>query len=177
MRTYIIHTNEIDISFGSYNAAEEAAREALLEDHDEDEITEDMIWRWIYDVIEINGSDFWHEVERVSDGPWLVIADIGTWRGRFPGGKVFDSLCQAMSEIVSNMDYVTIEETERGSVHATCIHHDGRNHFDVYRLSDRGRTWYENHGDNLDWQTICETLVKPYNRRAPHLRKAFGWVA
>lgn len=177
MRTYIIHTNEIDISFGSYNAAEEAAREALLEDHDEDEITEDMIWRWIYDVMEINGSDFWHEVERVSDGPWLVIADIGTWRGRFPGGKVFNTLQQAVSEIVSNMDYVTIEETERGSVHATCVHHDGRNHFDVYRLSDRGRAWYENHGDNLDWQTICETLAKSHNRRAPHLRKAFGWVS
>ena len=177
MRTHIIHTNEIDVSFGSYDAAEEAAREALLEDHEEDEITADMIWRWIYDVMEINGSDFWREVERVSDGPWLVIADIGTWRGRFPGGKVFDTLRQAVSEIVSNMDCVTIEETERGSVHATCVHHDGRNHFDVYRLSDRGRAWYENHGDNLDWQTICETLAKTYNRRAPHLRKAFGWVA
>ena len=30
MRTHIIHTNEIDVSFGSYDAAEEAAREALL---------------------------------------------------------------------------------------------------------------------------------------------------
>ena len=74
------------------------------------------------------------------------------------------------------MEYVTIEETDQGSVHATCVHHDGRNHFDVYRLSERGKAWYENHGDYLDWQTICETLAKPHNRRAPHLRKAFGWV-
>lgn len=177
MRTHIIHTNEIDVSFGSYDAAEETAREALLEDHEEDEITEDMIWRWIYDVMEVDGSDFWRAVELVSDGPWLVIADLGTWRGRFPGGRVFDTLRQAVSTICNDMEYVTIEETDRGSVHATCVHHDGRNHFDVYRLSERGKAWYENHGDNLDWQTICETLVKPYNRRAPHLRKAFGWVA
>lgn len=177
MRTHIIHTNEIDVSFGSYDATEEAAREALLEDHEEDEITEDMIWHWIYDVMEVNGSEFWHEVECVSDGPWLVIADIGTWHGHLPGGKVFDTLRQAVSEIVSKMDYVTIEETNGGSVHATCVHHDGRNHYDLYRLSERGKAWYKNHGDDLDRRTICETLSKPHNRCAPHLRKAFGWVA
>ena len=177
MKKHIIHTNEIDVSFGSYDAAEEAAREALLEDHEADEITDDMIWRWLYDIMEINGSEFWHDVERVSDGPWLVIADIGTWQGRSPGGRIFDTLQAAISTICSNMEYVTITETDRGSVHVTCIHHDGRNHFDVYRLSERGKTWYENHGDYLDRQTVCETLTKPHNRRAPHLRKAFGWVA
>ena len=177
MRKHIIHSNEIDISFGSYDAAEKAAREALLEDHEADEITDDMIWRWIYDVMEISASDFWYEVELVQDGPWLAIADIGTWQGRFPGGKLFDTLRQAVSAICSGMEYVTIEETDRGSVHATCVHHDGRNHYDVYRLSKRGKAWYENHAQYLDRETVCETLTKPYNRRAPHLRRAFGWVA
>ena len=85
MRTHIIHTNEIDVSFGSYDAAENAAREALLEDHEEDEITEDMIWRWIYDVMEINGSDFWREVERImgalsQQSPFLLILHTNPFR-------------------------------------------------------------------------------------------------
>lgn len=177
MKTHVIHTNEIDVSFGSYDAAEEAAHKALLEDFEEDKITEEMIWRWLYDVMEHSGLDFWCEVEHVAGGPWLVIADVGTWRGRFPGGRVFDTLAQAVSAICKDMEYVTIEETNGGSVHAACVHHDGRNHYDLYRLSERGKTWYENHGDDLDWRTICETLSKAHNRRAPHLRKAFGWVA
>lgn len=177
MRKHIIHSNEIDVSFGSYDAAEKAAREALLEDHEADEITDDMIWRWIYDVMEISASDFWYEVELVQDGPWLVIADIGTWQGRLPGGRLFDTLRQAVSAICSGMEYVTIEETDRGSVHATYVHHDGRNHYDVYHLSERGKAWYESHAQYLNRETIYETLAKPHNRRAPHLRRAFGWVA
>ena len=177
MRKHIIHSNEIDVSFGSYDAAEKAAREARLEDHEADESTDDMIWRWIYDVMEISASDFWYEVELVQDGPWLVIADIGTWQGRLPGGRLFDTLRQAVSAICSGMEYVTIEETDRGSVHATYVHHDGRNHYDVYHLSERGKAWYESHAQYLNRETICETLAKPHNRRAPHLRRAFGWVA
>lgn len=177
MKKHVLHTNEIDVSFGSYDAAEQQAREALLEDYDADEITDDLIWRWLYDVMEMNSSEFWDDVQRVKDGPWLVIADIGTWRGRIPGGKIFDTLRQAFSSICDSMEYVTIEETDRGSVHATCLHHDGANHFDIYRLSKRGEEWYENNHRYLDRQIICETLAKPHNRRAPHLREAFGWTA
>lgn len=177
MKTYLIYTNEIDRAYGSYDEAEHTAREALLEEHEASEITENMIWDWLNDSIQMDSDDFWEQVSLVDDGPWLVVADVGTWRGRFPGGKVFDTLQQAVSAICNNMDYVTVEETDRGSVHASCGHHDGRNHYDLYRLSDRGRAWYERNGDWLDRRTVCETLAQPHNRRAPHLRKAFGWVA
>lgn len=177
MKKHLLHTNEIDVSFGSYENAERTAREALLEDHEAAEITEDMIWRWLYDVMEINSSAFWDEISHVQDGPWLVIADIGTWMGRRDGGNIFPSLQSAFASICDHMEYVTIEENNHGGVHATCVHHDGRDHFDLYRLSKRGEQWYANNGHYLDRQTICETLAKPHNRRAPHLRKALGRVA
>lgn len=177
MKDYIIHTNEIDAAFGSYDAAEEAAREALLEEHEEEEISDDMIWRWLSDVMEEDCSDFWRLVQRVTEGPWLVIANVGTWMGRRNGGRVFDNLHQALSAICDNMDFTTITEDAHGGVHAVCIHHDGRNHYDLYRLSPRGEAWYKRHSGLLDRRTLCETLAKPHNRRAPHLRRMLGEAA
>lgn len=177
MKKHLIYTNEIDRAYGSYDEAERCAREALLENYAEDEISDDMIWKWLYGELDLNAEDFWAEVRAYQEGVWLVIADIGTWQGRRDGGKVFTSLSAALSAVCSNMDYITIEEDSRGSVHARCVHHDGTNHFDIYRLSDQGEAWYWKHEDRLDRQTLCETLAKPHNRRAGRVRKALGWVA
>ena len=177
MKKHLIYSNEIDRVWGSYDEAERWAREALLDEHAEEEITDDMIWTWLYSELELEAEDFWAGVRANKDGNWLVIANIGTWQGRRDGGKVFPSLSAALSAVCDNMDYVTIEEDARGGVHARCVHHDGANHFDIYRLSARGEAWYRENGSWLDRRTVCETLAKPHNRRAGRIRRALGWVA
>lgn len=177
MKTYLIYTNEIDRAFGSYDEAERFAREALLEDHDEEEITDDMIWHWLYDSLDMDADDFWREVRSHSEGIWLVIADVGTWQGRYDGGKVFSDLSAALRAVCNDMDDITIEEDARGNVHATGRHHDGTDHYEIYRLSPRGEAWYQASEMYTDRRTLCETLAKPHNRRAGRIRKALGWVA
>ncbi len=177
MKKHLIYTNEIDRAFGSYDEAEKCAREALLDFHAAEEITDDMIWRWLYDSLDTHAEDFWSEVRAHDEGTWLVIADVGTWQGRRDGGKVFTDLTSALRTVCNNMDYITIEEDAHGSVHATGCHHDGTNHYDIYRLSPRGEAWYQENEPYTDRQTLCETLAKAHNRRAGRLRKALGWVA
>ena len=176
MNKYLVFTNEIDRYFGSYDEAERVAREALLEGHDDDEITDDMVWKWLHDSLDINAEHFWNEVRSHSEGIWLVIADIGTWQGRFDGGRVFDNLHSALCAVCENLDGITIEEDAHGSIHATGCHHDGTNYYDIYRLSPRGVAWYQANGMYTDRRTLCETLAKPHNRRAGRIRKALEWV-
>lgn len=162
-----------DVYFGGFYNAETAAKEDLLDcGYDDAEITEDLIRRHIYSIIEDESENFWSAIRRAEDPYyWLVIADIGTWQGRRDGGKVFNGLTEALMACVDDVDDYTIAEDHRGNVVIHAYHHDGTNHFQLYRLSERGADWYVNKGDRngYSWQEICERLDHPSYRRNARL--------
>jgi hypothetical protein len=183
MKKHLIVTNEIDVLYGSYDAAFDVARDALMED-DEFESREDIpeirLWNWLGTEVDVEVESFLDSVkgaDKEHSDYWLVIADLGLWFGRRKSAKLFGSLKKAIDACLDKIDYFTINEDQYGNVSIRAIHHDGANNYKLYRLSEAGVNRYENAPSGEEDIKTCQTLWNNKNfHRAANLRKLFGWV-
>lgn len=105
-------------------------------------------------------EEFWNNVRKLNDdGGYAVIADLGMWYGRRNAWAVTKTLHQALQKCAEYMEDIKVEETARGKLLVTGYHHDGTNHYEVYKLK----------------QYADRPPVKS-NLRNVHLRKLLGWV-
>lgn len=177
----LVFSDDISTMFGSYDAARAEALENLSADaNDGEELTfsEDQIWREIYLMIEDESDDFWCHVRCASQslpGKFLVVADLGLWDGRHAGGKIFDSLEQALKTCADRMDNFDVYEDRYGNLLAAGHHHDGSNYFRIYKLTAKGEEYARIHQYDLTDRELHGKLMRNEYRRAIRLRKVFGW--
>lgn len=166
MEKRVIFTNDIIDYFGSYDATEEDAR-AMLKENGIYNPTEDAIYNTIYDFLNDDVSYTIRNIEICDThrGAWLVLADVGTWQGRKEGGRVFTSLPGAIRCMMEGLEDFSLFENEKGHVTGRGHHHDGTNHFELYRLSDAGVKFLNNNANRLSRRELCERLAAPHNRR------------
>ncbi len=128
--------------FDSYDTCSEdnmkKAKQYLLETWEEDEITEEMIYNCCYADENIWFEDALSNMENLSEGSLIAIADVGTWRGRFSGYKEVASLKDVMYHSVS-CEYQRIYVDSNGDLRKDESHHDGSNSI-LYRYWKDGIT-------------------------------------
>ena len=174
----LIYSNDL---FKNYDSMEAIKEEMVEFDEDErpaDDISDDEAYDYFHNVDELNWEQVTEglkKVDKESSSHWVVRASLGLWDGRFAGGRIFNSLESAIRAMMSDMDYVDIEEDERGNVTVTEHHHDGTNYYTLRRLNKAGeeaydRTPYERNRE------VVERLFKPRYSNNARLRKAFGWI-
>lgn len=176
---HLLHTTMADVYFGGWHPdIVENIRQQMLDSGYDNaaELSEDEVWDWANEEVRFEAESWWASICRAEDPCyWLVIADLGLWNGHHKGGKIFPSLIKALSDCCDNMDDVTIYEDHHGSVTVCGYHHDGRNKYSLYRLSDLGADYYERNKWRLSMQTLCEFCDRPAYRRAAKLRKLLGY--
>lgn len=105
----------------------------------------------------------------------LIIADLGTWRGRFSGYK---EVTGSLSDIFySECDYVKWYMDKRKDLAFTGHHHDGTNYY-TYREWKDGTT--ETQKENLKEKIYNGTATRKDITRVtkslyPILQKVYGW--
>jgi hypothetical protein len=108
----------------------------------------------------------------ITDGRILVIADLGLWNGRRQGYKV---LGQRVSDILSDdADY--IEWYGDGhNIKATAIHHDGRNYYE-YRVIREDRNINNLLNAIYSGEQITRKKLNYYTKSLyKDVAKIYGW--
>lgn len=99
-----------------------------------------------YDQLEYMWDEFMSELDEYeynNDTECVVIGSVGRWNGRFNiEVSYFDTLKDAILKCIEKCDYYTIIE-ENGVIKITARHHDGKNEFEIRRLTKLGIEAYE----------------------------------
>lgn len=135
------------IIYDNYNVSEmyDNARAFLLEEYDEKEITESMIW----DQVQLGDSLNWEdEHERLTDfftgrGYFLLMGTVGRWNGQYNAGYVFGNWDDMFYKATKDCDYIKIWD-ENGHFYMECSHHDGTNFFEIKRITYKAVDFLEN---------------------------------
>ena len=174
----LIYSNDL---FKNYDTMEQVKKEMVEFDEDErsvDDISDSEAYDYFYTIDEQNYEQLMEDMKRLdkeSSSHWVVKASLGLWDGRYAGGRVFDSLRSAIRTVMNDVDYVDIEEDERGNVTVTGHHHDGTNYYTLRRLNKAGEEAYDRTPYEQN-RKVVERLFKPRYSNNARLRKAFGWI-
>lgn len=140
-----------------------------------DSISEDSVYNECYFMEQTWFEDEKHELELVSEGPVLAIADLGLWDGRRCGYKELESLEDVM---YSSCDYERVYVDSNGDLRKEESHHDGSNSI-LYRYWKDGLTdvQRENFLDKLYNGKATQKDITRYTRKAGlGIADAFGWT-
>ena len=140
-----------------------------------DSISEDSVYNECYFMEQTWFEDEKHELELVSEGPVLAIADLGLWDGRRCGYKELKSLEDVM---YSSCDYERVYVDSNGDLRKEETHHDGSNSI-LYRYWKNGLTdvQRENFLDKLYNGKATQKDITRYTRKAGlGIADAFGWT-
>lgn len=170
MKKRIIWSNR-DIDFDQW-------RESLIEYQKEngyenpDDVTDDDVLCFIDESLSNYIDDERMNLDIVTDGRILAIADLGLWNGRRQGYKVLG--CN-----VNNIFNVSEDHNEYYSdghnIKATCIHHDGTN-FIEYRVIREDKNITNLLNDILYGKEITRKQLNYYTKSlAPYVHKVYGW--
>lgn len=97
---------------------------------------------WVSSQKETDWNDFMDNISYsdYNSYPWIVTGKLGLWN-KIPEIEPmnFDDLEEAIKEITEvSFDYKLIIEHIEDHLEITQIHHDGRNHFELYCLNKKG---------------------------------------
>ena len=112
---------------------------------DEDEELETDIWArdvqyWLWNTLDDRFEAFRYNLKK--DIRVLVVANIGRWNGRVPGGDV-STLDDAVRRIISEEnDFEFYYDGD--TVKAWTANHDGQSYYALYKITDEGFEWYDN---------------------------------
>ena len=123
--------------------------------------------------LQVAYDDFKHELIDVPDV--LVLADIGRWNGRYAGGDVGD-LDEMVRRIIGNEDYFSFYVSD--TLRADTSNHDGSSHFVIYKLTTKGKRWYENNEYKLYPRELHQHLMntKGYIRKLKLKDVSAAWA-
>ena len=150
------------IIFDNYDLKEQYSDEDIKEmalecgwvDEDE-EITEQMIWDWRYQINQDDWDDTKYELEKFfKDKVVGFFGTVGTWHGRFAGGRIGE-FWETYYKAIKDCDYIQIED-KNGHMYLRCSHHDGTNFFEIKEITERGQQYLEN------WKYGCDDRTTEY---------------
>lgn len=109
---------------------EEQLKESLQENNElndilNDDVTEEDLYNWKYELEEMYFNDECENLNKELDGRVIAIANLGLWNGRVSGYKICE---YNLNEIlkVGNEDITELYQ-DSYDIYKTSIHHDGRN--------------------------------------------------
>ena len=174
--------------YGEFNTEEDARQFLFDERSDEDEwqsvddVPDDRVWSELAAQDEFSWDDSKYELEKFFDpGYWILQGSCGLWWGRSRGGFVFDSF-KEMAKAWNDCDYIRLYD-ENGHFYIDAAHHDGTNHYEVKRLTEKGREYIENHQWDSDEEVHDVVFNSNIYSGLPHYsHKVWGckereWVA
>lgn len=173
-----IYTDDIWTRFGTLDYTKSIMEE--LEDHKKkaSEFTDEEA----YEFADNEALGDWEylmecvrELDAKSPSYWIAKGDLGLWTVHHAGGKIFDRLYTAITEMTLGMDSVTINEDRRGNVTVKCTYHDSVYTSKIRRLNKRGSYTYEHSSVSKDLRTKIERLFKPTYSNSARLAEAIGW--
>ena len=127
--------------------------------------------------------DFWEqtleELEELFEYGVVMFGSVGRWNGVFEGGRVFESIREAVNYAIRDCDYVKIYD-ENGHLYITCSHHDGTCHFELKALNKDAMDFYDrwNYGTDSRTERQCiEQIVKRHSKLPQASHKLYGCKA
>mgnify|MGYP003309873686 CR=1 FL=1 len=108
---------------------------------------------------------------------YILYGSIGRWNGVFSGGKIFNSIKDAIYYAIQDCYFIKIYD-ENGLLNIVCSHHDGTCHFMLKGLTDKGcdylDNWEYNWNDKRTERKVHEQLVKRYTKNLHIAHKEYG---
>lgn len=152
----MIHITYFDNTNVSENFAE---TKAYLEDACGGAVTDEKVWNELSEIERQNWEDCLDLLEELFAGrKCIAYGTIGTWMGNREGAKLFDEVKDAINSIVKDCDYITIENSDEGTIKVTASHHDGTHHMELKAVNPCGVRYYECQY-HWDRQTEFEILM------------------
>ena len=160
----------------------EELRNCLFEEYKEDEawcspgdVPEDQIWEAYNSQSEIYWDDEKSRLEQFFDGTdvYLLKETIGRWDRDYEGGFIF-TFFREMTKAWESCDCFKLSD-RNGHFYIECTHHDGRNFFEVKKITAAGQKYLDNH--RFDDRRKLHTNLFESSRysRLPHYAKhVFG---
>ena len=110
---------------------------------------------WISEIIGEYANEFWNNLERVKKSEYndyyVVTGCLSLWRGKRGGiCETFDNLYDALCKCSTDANDIIVK-CDGNKVCFDCLHHDGTNCFEIYRLTYDDyyavKYWDDDNGD------------------------------
>ena len=140
-----------------------------------DSITDEQIYNECYESNSLWFDDEKSQLEDISEGPVVAIADLGLWNGRHYGYKELKSLDEVM---YTSCDYQRVYVDSNGDLRKEESHHDGSNSI-LYRYWKDGLTdlQKENFLDKIYNGKATQRDITRYTRKAGvSIADTYGWT-
>lgn len=86
---------------------------------------------------EICWSDLKYSLERMfKNGHYLLTGTCGRWNGNYDGGKFIETVSDLLT-CIQHLDYITFTDRD-GHLLIDGYHHDGRDHYELKKLTNKG---------------------------------------
>jgi len=168
------------IIFNNYDLSDmyDDAKECLIDNGIEDP-SDDTIWNEIYDM----SNSYWDdEMDMIKEfdknfNKYLMVGEVGRWDGVFSGGKVFNTLQDAIYYAIKDCDYIKLYD-ENGVFKIHCSHHDGSCSFMIKAITDDGMNyldrWEYNWNDKRNEAYIHTQIIKRYSKNLNFAHNVYG---
>ena len=139
---------------------------------DEEDLDENKLWQWIHETLSYYLDDEYANLNKRTDGPILVIADLGLWNGRRQGYKI---LGDNVNNIFSTSEDYTEWYSDGHNIKATASHHDGTNYYE-YRVIREDRNINKLLDAIYNGEEITRKKLNYYTKSLhPYVAKVYGW--
>lgn len=159
------------VLFDNYSGYDfEDMKKGLAEwnERDIESITDDEVWDAINDEESEDYDNAKWELKAMfgKDERVIVCGSCGTWQGNRDAMRICDNVEDALYECTKDCDYIKIE-VEGRKVKVKSTHHDGTNYFEIKKLTDKGKSLYDNwdyqYSSRLQGLSEYEVLEKIWN--------------
>lgn len=130
--------DNLNYDFEDYKESYQECNE--LTDEEMEDVVDSDIWDFIYDSLAMEWDDLFVNLKYSENAnkPCVITGTLGLWHGRPTIVPVpCDDIESAIRKCANDMDYVIVKQVN-GHLEVTGVHHDGRNHFEIHILNDKG---------------------------------------
>ena len=158
-----------------FDAWEESLIEYQRENEydDPEDVTDSDVWNFIEESLSNQLDDEICNLNIITDGRILVIADLGLWSGRKQGYQI---LCTSnVNEIFSQHYDYTEWYSDGYNIRAIDVHNDGTNYYE-YRVIREDRNIQNLLDAIYNGEEITRKKLNYYTKSLhPYVAKVYGW--
>ena len=160
---------------------DEDVKEMLMDNgYEEDEITDELIWKERYIQDKFNWDCVKDELTRFflnNGNKWMIFGEVGRWNGVYKAGTLFDTFDDFFYDVAKDCDYIHFYD-ENGHLYLTCSHHDGTCHYEIKEVTDNGvqylENWEYNWNDKRTEEYVHTQIFNRYSRLPRFSEKVYG---
>ena len=161
--------------------SDEEIKEYFMEEngYEEDEITDEMIWKERYFLDEINWEEEKERLKKffLNGNKWIIFGEVGRWDGLYRAGTLFDTFDDFFYKATEDCFYWKFYD-ENGHLYLTCSHHDGTCCYEIKEVTDKGVQYFDNWEYNWDdkrsEEYVHTQIINRYSRLPRFAEKMYG---